>query len=174
MKSEQAIQIRESSFDEVRLAKRDAILKSLENGSNVSEACNAAGIDRRTYYNWIKADPAFELAISEAKLSRIESMQSVAYLCAKKSLMDPRYQTSLIAWMNNEGGWGKSANVAMQSQSNVHVYLPDNKRDPKRMSDEELERELFSFLSLLDKREVLKHLGIPVAELPESVVRLLD
>jgi transposase-like protein len=176
VKSTPAIQARESEsycFEEIRLAKRQAIIESLESGASVTDACNAAGIDRRTFYNWIKADREFELAISEAKLSRIESMQAIAYLCAKKSLMDPRYQTSLIAWMNNEGGWGKSANVSTQSQSNVHVYIPNNQRDVTKMSDAELENELYSFLSLLDKRTVLQHLGIPVSELPESVVKLL-
>ena len=172
--SSSVVKREDSRFEEIRLAKREAIIQSLESGATVSDACNAAGIDRRSFYNWVKADPDFELAVTEAKLSRIESMQSVAYLCAKKSLMDPRYQTSLIAWMNNEGGWGKSANMTSQQLSNVHVYLPQNQRDVTKLSDEELEKELTRFFTQMDKRYVLGLMGIPVNELPESVLRLID
>jgi hypothetical protein len=176
VKSTLGIQVRESDpprFEEIRLAKREAIIQSLESGASVTDACNAAGIDRRTFYNWIKADPDFEQAISEAKLSRIESIQAIAYLCAKKSLMDPRYQTSLIAWMNNEGGWGKSA-PSSAAQSNVQVYMPSNGRDVRSMSDEELENELKQFISLLDKRFILELAGIPIENLPTEVLKSLE
>jgi hypothetical protein len=181
VKSERAIQatVKPDKFDEVRMSMRAAIIRSLENGACVKDACNSAGIDRRTFYNWIKLDLEFEQAVTEARVSRIESVQSLAYQCAMKSLMDPRYQTSLIAWMNNEGGWGKSAPNSPSSalQSNVHVYMPDNGRkvrDVRTMSDEEIEGEIRGFLSVLDKRALLEYAGIPIELLPDAVIKLLD
>jgi hypothetical protein len=73
--------------------------------------------------------------------------------------------------MNKEGGWGKSvpASPSAGLQSNVHVYLPDNRRNVNSMSDTELETEIFQFLSLLDKHVIMERLGIPVNQLPESL-----
>ncbi|GBQ88327.1 hypothetical protein [Asaia krungthepensis] len=51
-------------------ALRDVFLEHLKKAANVSDAARAAGIDRKTAYNWRKGDPLFSeswrLAIEEA------------------------------------------------------------------------------------------------------------
>ncbi|MCD8281706.1 MAG: hypothetical protein LUC22_00440 [Prevotella sp.] len=45
-------------------AKKEAFIEALEKSLGViAPACRAIGIARRTYYNWLKDDPAFAAAV---------------------------------------------------------------------------------------------------------------
>ena len=57
----------------VRNAKKKALIKMLSSQDIfVSSACKNCGIDRGTYYSWVRNDKEFALAIQDAKESHIQ------------------------------------------------------------------------------------------------------
>jgi hypothetical protein len=48
---------------------RDFVKIFIAKDQHISDSCAAAGITRRTYYNWLNDDPEFFQAIEEAKES---------------------------------------------------------------------------------------------------------
>lgn len=66
--------------------------------------------------------------------SRIHVMKDVAFSNALKSSTDPRYQTSMLAWMNNEGGWVNPSKRELTGPNGapinpVQIYIPSNGRE---------------------------------------------
>jgi hypothetical protein len=58
-------------------------LKAYVGLGNITAACEAAGIGRRTWYDWIDADPAFAAAATAAHEGAIDSLEQEAYRRAK-------------------------------------------------------------------------------------------
>lgn len=51
---------------EERKAKQELILVTLGKCGSVKQACNVAGVDRKTFYNWKKSSKTFAEAVEEA------------------------------------------------------------------------------------------------------------
>jgi CRP-like cAMP-binding protein len=51
----------------------------------VSRACEAAGISRKTWYEWLKEDPDFAQEVADAEEAAIDSLEEAARERAKKS-----------------------------------------------------------------------------------------
>jgi hypothetical protein len=84
---------------------QEAVLLSLTRGANRTTACHAAHLPRRTFYNWIEADPAFAEAVEEAEAESIGVAEDLAYACAMKAAEDPRYLRALFFWLKHRAGW---------------------------------------------------------------------
>lgn len=50
---------------------KQAILKSLCNGSTITAACKAAKVGRNAFYEWITEDQNFKKQVDEARLSQV-------------------------------------------------------------------------------------------------------
>ncbi|BCW94678.1 MAG: helix-turn-helix domain-containing protein [Fimbriimonadales bacterium] len=61
-----------------RKAKR-AIVKSLEQGATVSQACAAAGVSRRVFYEWLHKDPDFAGAVELAYTKQIALAETALF-----------------------------------------------------------------------------------------------
>jgi hypothetical protein len=73
--------------------KGEKFLKKLrETGGNVSRACKAEGIGRRTAYEWRAADEAFARAWDEAVEAGLDDLEQEAYRRAFKGTRKPVYQ----------------------------------------------------------------------------------
>lgn len=46
---------------------------------NISRACEAAGVDRRTVYKWQEHDGAFALEFQQAQVEAVETLEAEAY-----------------------------------------------------------------------------------------------
>ena len=101
------------------IAQKAAIIESLSANSSVSAACKGAGVSGMSYYRWLDNDPEFAAKCRAAMNSRIHVMKDVAFSNALKSSTDPRYQTSMLAWMNNEGGWVNPNRTEIAGQIDV-------------------------------------------------------
>ena len=86
-------------------AQQQAVLASLSRGASRTTACHAADLPRRTFYNWIKADPLFAEAVDDAEAESVGAAEDLAYACAMKAREDPRYQRSLFFWLKHRAGW---------------------------------------------------------------------
>ena len=84
---------------------QQAVLASLSRGTSRTTACHAAHLPRRTFYNWIKADPLFSEAVDDAEAESVGIAEDLAYACAMKAREDPRYQRSLFFWLKHRAGW---------------------------------------------------------------------
>ena len=54
---------------------RKQLLQLLQEGATVSQACAAVGISRRTFYRWLKDDPAFDEAVALAETRLIAAAE---------------------------------------------------------------------------------------------------
>jgi len=54
---------------------RKQLLQLLQEGATVSQACAAVGISRRTFYRWLKDDPAFAEAVAVAETRLIAAAE---------------------------------------------------------------------------------------------------
>ena len=54
---------------------RKQLLQLLQEGATVSQACAAVGISRRTFYRWLKDDPAFDEAVAFAETRLIAAAE---------------------------------------------------------------------------------------------------
>ena len=73
--------------------KGEKFLKTLRlTGGNVSRACKAEGIGRRTAYEWRASDEAFARAWDEAVEAGLDELEQEAYRRAFKGTKKPVYQ----------------------------------------------------------------------------------
>ena len=84
---------------------QQAVLASLSRGASRTTACHAAHLPRRTFYNWIKADPLFSDAVDDAEAESVGIAEDLAYECTMNAREDPRYQRSLFFWLKHRAGW---------------------------------------------------------------------
>ena len=61
---------------------------------NVSVSCDAVGISRQTYYDWLEKDEKFRKEIYEAKLRMMDDMEQVLVARAVD-----KSDTALIYWL---------------------------------------------------------------------------
>jgi len=54
---------------------RKQLLQLLQEGATISQACAAVGISRRTFYRWLKDDPAFAEAVAVAETRLIAAAE---------------------------------------------------------------------------------------------------
>lgn len=82
-----------------RNKKKQAFLAKMETTlGNITESCKAANIDRKTYYNWMKADPAFAEAVNNLAESSLDFAES----CLKKQIKDGN-TTATIFYLKTKG-----------------------------------------------------------------------
>lgn len=65
---------------------------------NITASCKAANIDRKTYYNWLKADPQFAAAVDDLAESNIDFAES----CLKQQIKDGN-TTATIFYLKTKG-----------------------------------------------------------------------
>jgi hypothetical protein len=75
--------------DRARLRARDAFLAELALRGNISDAARAAGVSRRTPYEWRDADPDFAAAWQEALETAIDAMEREAHRRAFEGTSKP-------------------------------------------------------------------------------------
>ena len=62
-----------------RTAQKAAVVESLGNGSTRAAACEAAGIDRSTFYQWLKRDSRFLKRVEQTLVSRVTMVEDALY-----------------------------------------------------------------------------------------------
>ena len=84
--------------------KQERVLAALIENANITKACKAAGVTRKTFYNWQDADPAFRLRLQSIRERMITealdglAMRTRAALEAiDAALADPHPATRLRA-----------------------------------------------------------------------------
>lgn len=103
--------------------KKQAILKSLKNGSFVSTACKEAGIDRGTFYNWCIADKKFYEAVEESKQGQIGVAEDSLY----KNVLAGNVTAQIFFLCNRARG--KWQNVSKVEQTLSIKTLPQLARE---------------------------------------------
>lgn len=71
--------------------RQDAVLAILSATGNVSKACEACGVGRRTYYHWLE-DPAFVQRVTDAKDEAADALEAEARRRAHDGTSKPVYQ----------------------------------------------------------------------------------
>lgn len=111
-------------------AKQRTFLKHFKEGLGIiSYACDATGIARRTYYNWIERDPKFKEACDEVAESLIDKVESK--LLTKINDED---LTAIIFYLKTKGkkrGYVESVeqNVTVNPFEALLKSIPDDDED---------------------------------------------
>jgi len=85
---------------------------------NVSVSCDATGISRQTYYDWLNKDEKFRNSVKEAKLRMCDDMEQV--LIARAVDKDT---TALIFWLKKNHDTYKDLPFQFNQQINVIPIL---------------------------------------------------
>lgn len=81
---------------------------------NISMSCDAVGIVRQTYYNWIDNDENFRKAIYDAKMKMCDDMEQIAV-----SRAVDKSDTLLIFWLKyNHPNYKEEPKVLIQQNFN--------------------------------------------------------
>jgi len=97
-------------FDNIKKTKFVEFYSSDEVRGNISLTCQAVGINRQTYYNWLEADEQFRTAIKEAKLVLCDDMEGVLINKAASGST-----AELIFWLkNNHEGYREKPQFMQQ------------------------------------------------------------
>ena len=126
--------------------KKETLLQSLEKGSSISRACEAANVGRSTFYEWVKDDPRFRELVRQSEAASIASMEDALWVTGMKG-----HVTAQIFFLTNRD--------------------PDRWKDVKRVesedvtkkTDADLDREINSYLAKLQGES-----GIPVVDQRET------
>jgi len=68
-----------SDMEFLRAIQKKKILESFDKGSNITDACEAAGIARSTFYVWINEDEKFFTEVINNKQIAIKMMESAIF-----------------------------------------------------------------------------------------------
>lgn len=92
------------------------LYKAPESGGNISTVCNAVGIVRQTYYNWLEADEEFAKEMYDLKMEKCDEMEQQLYQRGYE-----KSDTALIYWLkNNHPNYKEATN-----QTNIQVNTGD-------------------------------------------------
>lgn len=100
--------------------KKEAILQSLENGSFVSTACEKAGIDRGTFYNWCIADRKFYEAVEASKRGQIGVAEDSLY----KNVVRGNITAQIFFLCNRARDKWQNVNK-VEHGGNINLTLPE-------------------------------------------------
>lgn len=85
-----------------------------QNGANIQNSCNVAGISRQTYYDWTdpdnpRFDPEFKASCDELHEECLDNVQSALYKSALEG--DTRAQQFYLINKGRTRGWTNSSQV---------------------------------------------------------------
>lgn len=67
------------------------LLAALAETGNITRACELAGVDRRTFYDWRDADPAFRQAVRDAFEAATDALEAEARRRAFDGLLQKKF-----------------------------------------------------------------------------------
>jgi len=120
------------------LVKREAFLEAYRNSGNIRRSCEAAGIVRQTYANWLDADPSLIVDMLAARQDAIEALEGAmrdmamdgnvtAGIFLLKSLVPERYRETMNANLHVDTGL-PSGSVDMDTAEGTHARLLEHLR----------------------------------------------
>lgn len=98
----QNLQVLKAELTEDQFLRASAVLVSVRDGASLEDACEAADITRRTWYNWMDKHPLLKQIVSQIKTARVATCKGILYECALKARENPRYQPSLFFLLERE------------------------------------------------------------------------
>lgn len=126
--------------------KGEKFLKTLrQTGGNVSRACKAEGIARRTAYDWRNDDADFAAAWDEAVEAGLDDLEQEAYRRAFRGTRKPVYQG------------GKLAGHVQEYSDTLAIFLLKGGRPNKYR----------------DRQEIIGNLNVDVSKLPDDELAAL-
>ena len=114
--------------DAQRQAKKQAILRALSMGHTRTAASALGNITRETFYDWLKADPAFSDEVTRAEANAEDYYLEAIYHAAKA---DPKNAVHAQWWLERRRArdYGRTERLTI---------LRDIQRDIEKLSDDEL------------------------------------
>jgi hypothetical protein len=72
--------------------KKDLFLQQMAMSYNITQACQNIGITRRAYYDWLKSDPDFVVAVDDIRESLLDHVESKVHAAIDRD------DTDMIKW----------------------------------------------------------------------------
>lgn len=119
--------------DEYRKEAKSEIIHSLHSGATKEAAAGAAGIGRRTLYDWLKADEAFAKSVSDAVQSAIGSVEDALFAAATTPDEKGRYTVvAQIFYLKNRAPdrWSDTARIENATELTVSFKEDDGNNYP--------------------------------------------
>jgi len=163
------------------ISRRDQILKKTEQQKqfinfltakmfNVSKACKAFGISRKTYYQWLDRDPEFAEMVWEAREAEKDIFEDNVKLLAR-GIPKVDKDGKLIGWVERPDT--ASAIFLNKTQNKDRGYIEGPEKADGTIEDDSLDfsrltqDERTIFFNLLEKATIQKDSNIEDAEIIE-------
>lgn len=141
----QHLQLLKAELTEDQFLRAQAVLTSVRDGASLEDACEAADITRRTWYNWMDKHPLLKRIVSNIRNSRVATCKGILYECALQARTNPRFQPSLFFLLERE---------SREEYGNRYTYVDDTEAAAiaKAMTDEQLAKHITEAAIALTKR----------------------
>jgi len=111
-----------TQLDTIKKAEFYKQYRNPQHMGNVSQVCETIGINRQTYYNWMKEDEGFKELIEEAKSEMCDIAESTLYSRGLE-----KDTTALIFWLKNRHPDFKENTAMVAIQQNFNVTSKNDK-----------------------------------------------
>jgi hypothetical protein len=91
---------------------------------NISKTCEAIGIVRQTYYNWLNDSPTFKEAVDNMHESFLDSAEGVI----KRAMFEKDNLIAAMFYLKCQGkqrGWMERTEIQKQVNHTVEIQIPE-------------------------------------------------
>lgn len=68
---------------------RARVIENFRDSGRIDLACEAAGVDRSSHYEWLKGDPVYKAAFEEAEKQAADMLEAEAWRRAREGVAEP-------------------------------------------------------------------------------------
>lgn len=99
-----------------------AVHAAAARGLTLEQVAASVGVSVDTLARRRADTPAVAAALASGRAEAVKQVESVAFACALKADLDPRYQTSLIFWLKAMAGWKDRVTVSVETEASPDDY----------------------------------------------------
>ncbi len=137
---------------EIAHPKKRAALEAYGKLGSITAACEAAGVHRRTHYDWLEADEAYAEAFTQARGVAADSLEAEAISRARDGWREPVYQG------------GKMVGTILKKSDTLLIFLlkglrPEKFRDRHEVSGPEGQPVVYQVISKVPQSPFRAALG---------------
>jgi hypothetical protein len=137
-------------MEEKRIEKiKEIFIESLSEGATFTKACEGAGINRTTIWNWRREDKVFDNEIYFVLDSRIQDIEDALF----KNATENNNVTAQIFWLKSRGGgrWRDKPDIDNNNTK---------QKDMENLTDEELDTMMELLFRTYSKEQKEKYIKI--------------
>jgi len=122
---------------------KEIFLIALEaKNGNITHACQAVGIVRQTYYNWLQLDEDFDAKVQAMKIQKVEELVDESQDVIREHVVLRRDRQAAQFVLKHKGGYNEKINVQINNgqafRGLEYPDEPETTEDWEKLRDEQM------------------------------------